>query len=94
MTPNNTIFAPMPGGAVKVTYTGTAGTTAALSASATAVYIVTTTDAFVRINATAVADQDMYVPALTPIVLSCPKSATVSAVQVSANGVLYAAAIS
>lgn len=89
MLNEHTIFSPVKGGAKKVAYTGTAGTTAALAAETTAVSIVTTTDAFVRINGKAVVDTDLYVPAYTPVVLVCPSAATVSAVQVSAGGTLY-----
>lgn len=90
MTPNNTIFQPIAAGAKKVAYTGTAGNTAAIAANASAVWIVVTTDAFVKVGATAVADQDLYLPAYTPIVLSCAGGDVISAVQVSAGGTLYA----
>lgn len=90
MQKNQTIFSPMGGRGVSVAYTGTAGTTSALADEATAVSIVTTTDAFVRVNGTAAANVDLYVPSGCPVVLEVNKGATISAVQVSSGGTLYA----
>lgn len=89
MINGHTIFSPIKGGAKKVAYTATAGAISALAAETTAISVVCTTDAFVRINGTAVADQDLYVVGLIPVVLQCPASATVSAVKVSSDGTLY-----
>lgn len=89
MINGHTIFSPLGGKAKKVAYTATAGTTTALPDETTAISVVCTTDAFVRINATAVVDTDLYVVGLIPVVLQCPKAATVSAVKVNSDGTLY-----
>jgi hypothetical protein len=92
MTPNMTYGSPMPAASVKVAYTGTAGTTSAVSANAVAVRIVATTDCFIEISTAgtaAVADTGLYLPALVPEYFSCPPSAKVSAIQVSSGGTVY-----
>ena len=92
MTPNMTYGQPMPASSVKVAYTGTAGTTTAVSANAVAVRLVSTTDCFIEISTAgtaAVADTGLYLAALVPEYFSCPPSAKVSAIQVSAGGTLY-----
>ena len=82
---------PMPGASVKVAYTGTAGTTAAVSANAVAVRVVSTTDCFIEIGTspTAVADTGLYLVAGLPEYFSCPPSAKVSAIQVASGGTIY-----
>lgn len=90
MTPYYTSFQPVVGGAKRVDYTGTAGSTEAMPINCSAVWIVVTTDAFVRTGGTAVADTDLYVRAYTPVIIDCAGSAVVSAVQVTAGGTLYA----
>lgn len=90
MKPEHAIFSPIAGGAKKVAYTGTAGATATFSSETTAVWVLTTTDAFIRVGATAVADKDLYLPAYTPIVLAAAGATYVSAVQVASGGTLYA----
>lgn len=82
---------PIPAGSKKVAYTGTAGTTAALSVLANTVRCVSTTDCFIEIgvNPTAVADTGCYLPALTPEYFAIPEGGKVSAIQVSAGGTLY-----
>lgn len=91
MTPNMTYGSPMPAESLKVTYTGTAGTTAALPSNTEVVRVIATTDCFIEIGAspTAVADTGMYLPALVPEYFSCPPNGKVSAIQVSTGGVLY-----
>lgn len=91
MAPNMTFGTPMPAASKTVSYTGTAGTTAAVSANATVVRVIATTDCFIEIgeNPTAVANSGMYLPALTPEYFSCPPSAKVSAIQVSSGGSIY-----
>lgn len=91
MNPNYTYGSPMPASSVKVAYTGTAGTTTALPATANALRVVATTDCFIQIgtNPTAVADDDCYLPALVPEYFACPEGAKVSAVQVASGGTLY-----
>lgn len=91
MQANYTFGSPINGVSVKVAYTETAGTTAAISTLANVVRVVATTDCFIKIgtNPTAVADDDCYLPALVPEYFACPEGAKVSAVQVSAGGTLY-----
>lgn len=91
MTPNMTYGSPIVAGGKKVAYTGTAGTTAALSDQTQVVRVVATTDCFIEIGAspTAVADTGMYLPALVPEYFSCPPSGKVSAIQVSSGGTIY-----
>jgi len=91
MTPNMTYGQPQPAASVKVEYTGTAGTTSAVSANATVVRVVSTTDCFIEIgtNPTAVVDTGLYLAALVPEYFSCPPSAKVSAIQVSSGGTIY-----
>ena len=91
MNPNYTYGAPMTGASVKVAYTGTAGTTAALGTNASVVRVVATTDCFIEIGTapTAVADTGLYLPALVPEYFACPPSAKVSAIQVAAGGTIY-----
>lgn len=92
MTPNMTYGSPQPSASVKVAYTGTAGVTAAVSANAVAVRLVSTTDCFIEISTAgtlAVTDTGLYLAALVPEYFSCPPSAKVSAIQVASGGTLY-----
>lgn len=89
MDPRMTYGTPIPGGSKNVAYTGTAGVSAAMPNQATTVRVVVTTDAFVAINAVATA-LDTYVPAFTPEYFACPPGSTVSAIQVTAGGTIYA----
>lgn len=91
MNANYTFGSPIPAGSKKATYTGTAGTTAALSTNSNVVRVIATTDCFIEIgmNPTAVADTGCYLPALTPEYFACPEGGKVSAIQVSAAGTLY-----
>ena len=91
MTPNMTYGSPMPAASVNVAYTGTAGTTSAISANAVAVRVISTTDCFIEIgtNPTAVADTGLYLAAYTAEYFSCPPSAKVSAIQVASGGTIY-----
>lgn len=92
MTPNQTMGTPMPAQSVTVAYTGTAGTTTAMPANANAVRVVATTDCFIEITSAgtaAVANTGMYMPAYSPEYFACPKSAKVSAIQVSTGGSIY-----
>ena len=92
MDQKQTYGRPHPGKSVKVAYTGTAGTTAALPETCDAVRVVSTTDCFIEIglNPTAVADTGLYLVALLPEYFQAPPNAKVSAIQVSAGGILYA----
>lgn len=85
----NTLFTPAPGLTQAVSYTGTAGNSTAFAAQFTAAWVVVTTDAFVKVGSTAVANQDMYLPAFVPVVLGLNPSSVISAVQVSAGGTMY-----
>lgn len=89
MDPRMTFGTPILGGSKSVSYTGTAGTTAAMPNQATTVRVVCTTDAFVAIGPGATT-ADMYVPAFTPEYFACEPGEVVSAVQVSSGGTLYA----
>jgi len=91
MNPNHSLGQPIPAGSKKVAYTGTAGTTDALSTSAVTIRVVATTDCFIEIGPapTAVADTGMYLPALIPEYFMCPPGTKVSAIQVSAGGTIY-----
>jgi len=96
MKPEYTIGSPIVGGGVTVAYTGTAGTTAAISAGAVALRVVSTTDCFIEISVAgtaAVATTGLYLPAFSPEYFSCPPSAKVSAIQVATAGSIYVSAI-
>ena len=92
MNTSDTMGTPMPASAVKVAYTGTAGTTAALPSGTRTVRVVSTTDCFIEIGTapTAVADTGLYLVAGVPEYFGCPASGKVSAIQVSAGGTIYA----
>jgi hypothetical protein len=91
MDGKNTLGAPIPGAGLTVAYTGTAGTTAALSVRATVVRVVATTDCFIEIGAapTAVANTSLFLPAGVPEYFACTAGDKVSAIQVSAAGSIY-----
>lgn len=92
MNNERTYASPMPGQSVKVAYTGTAGVTAALPPETTLIRLLATTDCFVRISVagdSAVADVDMYLPASSAEYVEGFRNAKVSAVQVSAGGIIY-----
>ena len=83
---------PMAASSITVTYTGTAGVTAAVNKDATCIRIVSTTDCFIEITVagtSAVANTGMYLPAFVPEYFDCPPKAKVSAIQVSAAGSIY-----
>ena len=87
-----TIARIVPGGGQALSYTGTAGVSNAVAASATFVRLVSTTDCFVEITvagASAVANTGFFLPAYTPEYFECSASAKVSAIQASAAGTLY-----
>jgi hypothetical protein len=77
-----------PGASQTVAYTGTAGTSSAVSAQTYAVRVVVTTAAFVSLDGTATTS-DVYVPANTPEVFQISPGDTVSAIQVSTGGNLH-----
>ena len=96
MNGQDTVASPKPAATISVAYTGTAGTTAAVGGASTTdsnvVRVIATTDCFITITTVgtaAVATSGMYLPALTPEYFSCPPSAKVSAIQVSAGGTIY-----
>ena len=80
------------------TYTGTAGTVTGWGAGPTAVLVTVTTPAYVVVGAGVTATTaDTYVPASTPIPFAVPSGAgpwTVSAIQVSSGGSVYAKPLS
>lgn len=92
------IFSPIFGKGQNVAYTGTAGTISnALPIDCTAVWVWTTTDAYIRIGASPTAvTTDFPLPAMTPMVFPVsPRDAQssngckVSAVQIASGGTLY-----
>jgi len=92
MKENATHGRPIAGESKTVAYTGTAGTTAALTSEATSLRIVSTTDCFIEIdtNPTAVANTGMYLPAFVPEYIHVKDGPIkVSAIRVSASGSLY-----
>lgn len=95
MDPRETYGRPKAGASIKVAYTGTAGTTAALPPGTTCVRLLSTTDCFIEISTapTAVADTGMYLVGGIPEYFGCQTNSAlgpkVSAIQVSASGTLY-----
>ena len=91
MDQKQTYGRPYPGKSVKVTYTGTAGTTTALPDTTSAVRLLATTDCFIEIGLTptAVADTGMYLVANIPEYFQAQPNCKVSAIQVSSGGTLY-----
>ena len=93
------IFKPIFGKGQSVAYTGTAGTISnALPNDCTAVWVWTTTDAYIRIGQSPTAvTTDIALPAYTPMVFpvsyidaQSANGCKVSAVQISSAGTLYA----
>lgn len=91
MDQNQTYGIPQAGKSVKVAYTGTHGATAAMPEACRTIRVIATTDCFIQIGTApvAVADVDMYLPALTPEYFLCPANAKVSAIQVASGGTIY-----
>lgn len=92
MDNRQTLGRPIGGASVKVAYTGTAGTTAALSPDTKVIRVMATTDCFIRISpagTAAVADVDMYLPAYVAEYFEGQPSVKVSAIQVSTGGTIY-----
>ena len=77
------------------TYTGTAGTVTGWPRGPKGVYVIVSTDAYVRVGAGVTATTaDYYLPAFTPMTFAIPGDAgtnwTVSAIQVASGGSVYA----
>lgn len=79
------------------TYTGTAGTVTGWPAGPTEVLVWTTTDAYVKVGYSVTATTGSTpVPAFTPVKIAVPMTGqtsgkwTVSAIQISAGGSVYA----
>jgi hypothetical protein len=74
-----------------VAYTGTAGTIAnAVGAQTTKVRVLTTTDAFIKIdNSPTATSSDVYLPALQAEYFHITPGQKVSAIQVSGGGTLH-----
>ena len=95
MDAKQTYGRPRAGASVKVAYTDTAGTIAALPAQTTTVRVMSTTDCFIEISTapTAVADTGMYMVAYMPEYFDCATNSAlgpkVSAIRVSTSGTLY-----
>lgn len=95
---NETVVVPLNDarwGAQTVAYTGTAGTVTGWPAGPTAVWVVPTTAAYVRVGVGVTATTaDLYVPANTAVLVRVPPGKgdpwTVSAIQVAAGGSIYA----
>lgn len=91
MDSRDSLGTPIAGGSKTVTYTGTAGTTAALSASTRIVRVMSTTDCFIELGTdpTAVANTGLYMPAFVPEYFAAGASWKVSAIQVASGGSIY-----
>lgn len=95
MDTRQTYGRPRAGASVKVAYTDTAGTTAALPANTEVVRVLSTTDCFIEIGTapTAVADTGMYMVAFQPEYFECKTNSAlgikVSAIRSTASGSLY-----
>lgn len=93
MDANQTIGRPITGKSVTVTYTGTAGTTAAVTTDARVVRVVSTTDCYIQIGISPTATSaDLFLPAYTPEYFGAQGGVTgtkVSAIQVSTGGSIY-----
>ena len=95
MDPHQTYGRPKQGASVKVAYTDTAGTTAALPAGTSVVRVMSTTDCFIELGTapTAVADTGMYMVAYMPEYFECKDNsalgAKVSAIRAATSGTLY-----
>ena len=94
MDAKETYGRPIAGKSVTVTYTGTAGTTAALTPDAKTLRVISTTDCFIEIGVspTAVVNTGLFLPAYTPEYFECIPGVTgtkVSAIQLSAGGSIY-----
>lgn len=78
-----------------ISYTGSAvALTTSYPSGPRGVYIVSTTDCYVRVGESVTATAaDLFVPALVPMVLEVPNASgskwTVSAIRVAASGTLY-----
>jgi len=72
-----------------VAFTGTAGTSTALSSRTGVVRVVVTSNAFVSIGATATASNGTYMTAGIPEYFSFSQGDVVSAIQVSAGGNMH-----
>ena len=91
MDTNQRFGTPRAGGSVTVSYTGTAGTTAAMPADCRCVRVLCTTAAFIEIGSapTAVANTGCYMPANVPEYFQCGPNAKVSAILVASGGSVY-----
>lgn len=91
MITRENVGVPQGGATQQIAYTGTAAPTTALTEERV-FRVVTTSDAFLKIaaSAVAVANADMFVPALTPEYFYVPKGYRISAIQSSAAGTMYA----
>lgn len=92
------IFRPQFGKGQNVSYTGTAGTISnALPIDTTAVWVWTTSDAYIRIGQSPTAvTTDFPIPAMTPMVFpvsgfdtQSANGAKVSALRITADGTMY-----
>lgn len=72
-----------------VAYTGTAGTSTAFTTGVDVIRIVASTDCFVAVNETAVADTSMFMPANQVEYIKVEGYDTISAIQSSSGGNLY-----
>lgn len=92
MSPYMTAISPRAAKGQTTTYTGTAGGVTLPTVTGPdmggAVWVVVTTDAFVRTGGTATSS-DMYLPAFVPVVLAANPGDVVSAIQVSAAGSIF-----
>lgn len=92
MKETSTHGTPIPGASKKAAYTGTAGTTAALTEEATSLRLMSTTDCFVEIGTdpTAVVDTGMILAAFVAEYVHVKEGPMkVSAIMLAAAGTIY-----
>jgi hypothetical protein len=88
---HNTIFKPLVGTHQSVAYTASAGTSTAVGSQTYAVRVVSTSDAYIYMDAAGTAASSSigwYLPSLKPEVFKVNPGWKISAVQVSAGGSL------
>lgn len=73
----------------KVSYTGTAGTSAEVGDYTNVVRVICTTAAYIAIDATATAAAGIYMPANKPEYFVVTPGQTISAIQVASGGNLH-----
>ena len=84
------LLTPLYDGSEAVSYTGTAGTSAALPGNCTAVMVWATTDTYIKVGASVTAtSNDLMLPAYTPIIIPCEPADVVSFLRIATSGTGY-----